>query len=217
MNKASRPARRAVYHRPDLMQPTHDPPLTTRRPETGADDYALMESVAAGDASALAALYDRHKAMLFSLSLRVLKDRGEAEQALLDLFIDLWQRPDRYDAARGSPLVYLVMLTRSRAIDRRRSREARARAARDVDARFEAAVGNQTNAGPLEQMVAGEQGQKVRAALAALDGRQREAIELSFFDGLSHGEIATRLGRPLGTIKTNIRSGLIRLRDLLRT
>ena len=191
-------------------------PTVSRQTGSDADDYALMRAVAASDSSALGALYDRHKRALFALCLRVLRDRGEAEQVLLDLFLAVWQRPDRYDAARGSPVVYLTMVARSRAIDRRRALAARLDPARPAMAEHAAAAANTPAPSPLEGMVATEQGRRVRAALQAMEAKQREAIELSFFEGLSHAEVARRLGKPLGTVKTYIRSGLVRLRDCLR-
>ena len=85
------------------------------------DDFLLMEAVAAGDATAIAALYDRHSPLVFALCLRIVRDRSEAEDLLADIFWEIWRRADRYDAARGSPLTYLLTVARSRAIDRRRS------------------------------------------------------------------------------------------------
>lgn len=175
-----------------------------------------MDAIARGDASALAALYDRHHAILFALCARVLNDQGEAEQVLLDLFLSLWQHPDRYDPTRGSLIVYLITIARSRSIDRRRSIGRHHSPGARNDAAQPAAL-PMSHATPLDGIVADERRARIHAALSELSDGQRDAIELSVFEGLSHGEIAQRLSKPLGTVKTNIRSGLIRLRDCLRT
>jgi RNA polymerase sigma-70 factor, ECF subfamily len=183
-----------------------------------SDDYALMEAIAAGDQAALAALYDRHSSVVLGLALRIVRDRMASEDLLIDVFWELWRKSDRYDPKRGSPLTYLLTLTRSRAIDRRRS------AVRHGMIRLETDIGRQagqsespaeTN-GPSEVASSHDLSQKVRAAMARLDPAQRQAVELSFFDDLSHSQIAERLGKPLGTIKTNIRQGLIHLRESVR-
>jgi RNA polymerase sigma-70 factor (ECF subfamily) len=182
------------------------------------DDYALMEAIAAGDQAALAALYDRHSSVVLALALRIVRDRMASEDLLIDVFWELWRKSDRYDPKRGSPLTYLLTLTRSRAIDRRRS------AARHGMIRLETDIGHpagQTEPsvqarGPSHNVIAHELGQRVRAAMGRLDPSQRQAVELSFFDDLSHSQIAERLGKPLGTIKTNIRQGLIHLRESIR-
>ena len=181
----------------------------TARP---ADDFALMASIATGDRSALDELYARHSAQVYGIALRMLRKPQDAEELLIDVFFEVWDKRERFDATRGSPLAYLITLTRSRALDRLRSRSGPATAS----------IENAESAAPvsgddqLDQAVAKEQREVVRKAMAALEPAQREAIEYSFFEGLSHSEIAARLNRPLGTVKTNIRQGLIYLRDYLR-
>jgi len=178
------------------------------------DDFTLMEAIANGDRQALSALYDRHSPLLFSICRHVLQDTGEAEDVLIDVFFEVWSRAERFEAARGCPLTYLVTLARSRAIDRRRSQTARPRMMSD-DARAEAKAASAEN--PLQAVDSGEQREIVRAAMGSLEPAQREALECSFYEGLSHSEIAAKLGKPLGTVKTHIRQGLIRLRDRLRS
>ena len=168
------------------------------------DDVRLMQRIADGDPEALRTLYDRHSAVLFAICVRILRDRSEAEQLLIDIYTELWERGDRYDATRGKPLTYLVTLTRSRAIDRFRARKKNSQATSD------------NSPGPLENTLAGERRVLVNQALRTLEPSQRQAVELAFYDGLSHSEIATKLNKPLGTIKTHIRQGLIRLRGALR-
>ena len=178
------------------------------------DDWALMLAIAGGDRAALSALYDRHSPLLLAICRRVLKDANEAEDVLTDIFFEVWRKADRFDAARGSPLTYLVTLSRSRAIDRKRSRDSRPKITSDfTDAASETAPAPT----PLQSIDIQEQRQQVRVALANLDATQREALECAFYDGLSHSEIAQKLNRPLGTIKTYIRQGLIQLRESLRT
>jgi RNA polymerase sigma-70 factor, ECF subfamily len=184
-------------------------------PTKPTDDYALMEAIVSGDTAALAALYDRHSGLVFTLCLRILNDRSEAEDLLTDVFWELWSRADRYDPARGSPLTYLLTLSRSRAIDRRRTGMRHRRVHWEENQMGE--QGSESGeASPLDGAISKELGCKIRAAVARLDPAQRQAVELSFFDDLSHGEIAERLGKPLGTIKTHIRQGLIRLREFVR-
>jgi RNA polymerase sigma-70 factor (ECF subfamily) len=179
------------------------------------DDFLLMEAVASGDATAIAALYDRHAPLVFALCLRIVRDRCEAEDLLADIFWEIWRRADRYDANRGSPLTYLLTVSRSRAIDRRRSLMKRRTVQTESDYSGGAASPS-TNSTPLTDAVTKELGEKARAAMARLDPAQRQAVELSFFDDLSHTEIAEKLGKPLGTIKTYIRQGLIHLREFVR-
>jgi RNA polymerase sigma-70 factor (ECF subfamily) len=180
----------------------------------GADvDAALMAAVAAGDRAALSDLYDRYAPLVYAVCVRIVRDAGDAEDVLIDVFAELWERRDRYDLSRGSPLTYLTTLARSRSIDRLRSRSGVRAAAADVAAAAPVAAAPDA-AGPV---VLAEQRARVRAALAGIDPEHRQCVELNFYDGLSHSQIAERLGKPLGTVKTYIRQALIRLRETLRT
>jgi RNA polymerase sigma-70 factor (ECF subfamily) len=181
------------------------------------DDFALMSAIAVGDRGAISALYDRHAPLLLALCRRILRDQADAEDVLTDVFFEVWSRADRFDPSRGSPVTYLVTLARSRSIDRRRARASRgASNTVSADATDAAAIAS-PSPNPSQSTEIDEQRGIVRAALACLEPQQREAIECSFYEGLSHSEIAERLGKPLGTVKTYIRQGLIRLRDRLRT
>jgi RNA polymerase sigma-70 factor (ECF subfamily) len=176
-----------------------------------------MRGVGARDSGALRTLYDRHSKLVFALCLRVLHDRGEAEDVLVDVFWELWEKWDRYDPSRGSPMTYLVTLARSRAIDRLRSREGTQRREMRLVQQDEAdAAAVPDGANPLEQTLEAERRAQVQEALARLEPAQRDAIECAYYDGLSHSEIAEKLNKPLGTVKTWIRQGLIHLRDSLR-
>jgi RNA polymerase sigma-70 factor, ECF subfamily len=177
------------------------------------DDYDLMERIERSDTEALGMIYDRYAGLIFSLGLRMLHDRGEAEELVSDVFLEIWRCADRYDAKRGAPLTYLVTLGRSRAIDRQRSATSRRRGGVSAD------IGSETPsmaAGPPAIAVLEENAKRVRLAMGKLEPIYRQAVELAFFDGLTHTQIAERLDKPLGTIKTYIRQGLIRLRDCLR-
>jgi RNA polymerase sigma-70 factor (ECF subfamily) len=183
------------------------------------DDHTLMRAIADGDQAALGALYDRHSALLFALALRMLRDRMEAEDLVLEVFWEIWRKRDRYDSGRSNPMTYLLMLTRSRCIDRRRSGSRQRELAAQGDVGDGATTGLRTTPaaeGPVGNAMFNELSERVRAAMARLEMAQRQAVELSFFDDLSHSEIAERLGKPLGTVKTNIRQGLIHLRESMR-
>jgi RNA polymerase sigma-70 factor (ECF subfamily) len=176
-----------------------------------------MEAIAAGNPSALRALYDRHAPAVFALCLRILRDRAEAEEVLGDVFYEAWDRSERFDPDRGSPVSYLMTLARSRALDRLRSRRRRDLEvpAETADGAPELVAAATVGPAPFDAAVAAEQRGHVRQALAALSAEQRRAVEMNFYDGFSHSEIAARLGEPLGTVKTRIRQGLARLRDSL--
>ena len=176
-------------------------------------DETLVERMAAGNQDALAALYDRHRSVIFSLILRILRDRAEAEEVLADVFFQAWRAAAGFDALRGTVIAWLVMLARSRALDRVRSKGRR-------EAGLAALVEEQAHAAPnpTDGAAAAEdelRRSRIQAALASLSPPQRGALELAYFSGLSHTEIAGRLGEPLGTIKTRIRQGLLKLRERL--
>jgi RNA polymerase sigma-70 factor, ECF subfamily len=178
------------------------------------DDGTLMLAVFAGDASALEVIYRRYSGLLFPLCRRILKDELVAEEVLQDVFCELWKIPRRFDPARGSLIVYLVHLTRSRAIDRwRKNRRLRRKCCNDSDlSPLNIATAPAKNE-PPHMAALFEQINRMKCALGQLSALQRRPIELAFRDGLSHTEIARLLAVPLGTIKARIRSGLIHLRN----
>jgi RNA polymerase sigma-70 factor, ECF subfamily len=175
-------------------------------------DADAVTRVAAGDASALGELYDRHARPIYSLALRILQDASEAEDIVQEVFAQAWRQAARYDTSRGAVGAWLLNLARSRAIDRLRARRARPEAAADPAA-GETVVS--PGDGPDAEALKGEQIQAVRLALGELPLVQRVAIELAYYEGLTHAEIAARLEQPLGTIKTRIRLGMLKLRDAL--
>ena len=174
------------------------------------DWVALVQSVAAGDQLALYALYERAHRMVFTLIMRITANRETAEELTVDVFHDIWRRASGYDPTNGTVLGWIMNQARSRAIDRLRfeSRKKRSHAG-DVQPLAEVA------ADPRDVIELREQSESLRAALAALTPDERQAIEATFFAGLTHAEAAARLNQPLGTIKTRIRSGLHKLRHML--
>jgi RNA polymerase sigma-70 factor (ECF subfamily) len=186
---------------------------TTARPASVEQKWrALVERIRARDAGALEALYDETSRVLYSLAHRVLNDREDAEEIILDVYQQVWNAADRYDPARGSVLSWLAVMTRNRAIDRLRQSNARRNRELPVEATVEApseAVSSEMRSILEQQRVL------VRKAMATLGREQREAIELAFYSGLSHSEVAQALGAPLGTVKTRIRVGMQKLRKAL--
>jgi RNA polymerase sigma-70 factor (ECF subfamily) len=182
--------------------------------EANAFDAELMGRVRARDANALRALYDRHSSLVFGLGLRILKDQAEAEDLAQDVFLHLWRRADLFDAQRGAFLGWLVSLTRNRAIDRLRARRTKETKTEAYEVERLADVPSKA-LDPNETAYAGELRNAVARALGVLPEAQRTALELAYFGGLSHSEIAEELETPLGTVKARIRQGMLRMRDLL--
>ena len=171
--------------------------------QSGAADAALVTAIRAGNQQAMADLYDRYSAIVYSVALRVLGDTGAAEDVLQDVFMQLWRNPSAFDASRGSLGAWLAVIARNRAIDALRKR----RPSDDIEDVVVSVVPDL--AAEADRARAGE---KVRAALGAMPETQRKALELAYYEGLTHSEIAEKTGEPLGTIKTRIRAGLIALR-----
>lgn len=182
-----------------------------------AMDLSLMDGLCRKRPGAMAALYDRYGAILFAMCIRSLKDHAEAEDLLMDVFIELWERADRYDAGRGSPRTYIFGVARSRIIDRLRARRSRdvlgrvADSAAQRDGRANPALFDN----PLSAAMLAESRARVAAALQSLSPDQRAALEMVYFDAMTHVEISQRLDTPVGTIKSRIRQALIQLRKLL--
>src|SRR4051812_12869332 len=175
-----------------------------------ADDVELLHAVARGDEAALARLYDQYRVILFVLLVRILGSGEEAEDVLQDVFIQVWRRARDYDALRGKPFTWLVTLARSRAIDRLRLLGARQRLA-------DATIQQQTDdiSDALFDTIQAGQREVVQKALGSLPAEQKQTLLLAYYDGLTQSEIAARLGTPLGTVKTRMRSGMTKLRALL--
>jgi RNA polymerase sigma-70 factor (ECF subfamily) len=183
----------------------------------GPDDYALMEGVRGRDANCFSLLYDRYSPTVFGLCLRALHDRMEAEDLLTDIFWELWERGQRYDAGRGSPASYLMGVARSRVVDRLRTKKSRRRLGTEPstgDLDF-AADPRSDGKGPAEAIDVAERRARVQAAMQSLSASQRQALEMAFFDSMTHTQVAEQLREPVGTVKSRIRQALIQLRKVL--
>lgn len=177
------------------------------------DDVTLLLAVARRDETAFATLYDRMSRPIFSMVVRIVRSRAEAEEVLQEAFWQIWESAPGYRAELGTPFCWMVTVARRKAIDRLRSNFRHLQ-------RIEEAQGLRTDdefAAPvvLEALAAGERSASVQAALARLGPDERRAITLAFFDGLTHEEIATALRAPVGTVKARIRRGLLKLKPSL--
>ena len=160
----------------------------------------------------MAELYNGTSRLVYGLVLRIVGDPSAAEEVLIDVYMQAWRQADRYDAQRGAPLAWLTTIARSRALDRVRSSSQEQRRSEPLDVVSQHA----SDASADEATLAGEVQAQVYKALALLSAEQREVIELAYYGGLSHSEIALELGQPLGTVKTRTRLGMIKLRETLK-
>lgn len=181
-----------------------------KTPPAEGEWASLVQSIAAGDQLALHALYERANRIVFTLLMRITANRETAEELTIDVFHDIWRRASGYDAASGTVIAWIMMQARSRAIDRLRF-DSRKKRSSDGAAEPEA----EPAADPHDVLEQREDAASLRGALSALTPDERQAIETTFFGGLTHVEAAARLDLPLGTVKTRIRSGLHKLRDAL--
>lgn len=176
-------------------------------------DAELVARVAGKDEQALAVLFDRFAGLVLALSQRILGAAGEAEEVLQEAFLQIWRQAERYDPARASVVSWLSLITRSRAIDRLRSRKVMERSA--VAAHAESSRRDESPRGPGNVLKA-ERRERIQAALANLPAEQRQVVEQAFFEGLTQREIAERTGIPLGTVKTRTLLAMKKLRAALR-
>jgi RNA polymerase sigma-70 factor (ECF subfamily) len=180
-------------------------------PASEVEWVALVRSIAAGDQMALHALYERTHRPVYTLIVRIMINREAAEELTLDVFHDIWRRADRYDAANGTVLGWIMNQARSRALDRLRFDRRQKRTQPDGEDPLPGA----DTPDPSDLVAFQEQSQALRRALVALTPEERVTIETAFFAELTHAEAALRLNQPLGTVKTRIRSGLHKLRHAL--
>ena len=180
---------------------------TSANAENEPSDAALVVAIGRYDEAALATLYERHGTAVFALSRRLLTSRDMAEEVTQEIFLRLWNRPQRFDPDRGSLRSFLLSDTHGRSIDMLRSE--RARKDREIREGRMAPSQSRDIEGEVWSKVASEQ---VRAAIATLSDGERKAIELAYFGGYTYREVATMLGEPEGTIKSRIRTGMKRLR-----
>lgn len=184
----------------------------TAQPAVDEKDWVrLLRSIAAGDQSALHALYERTHRIVFTLALRITNNRQTAEELTVDVFHDVWRRASSYDPVNGTVVGWIMNQARSRAIDRLRFDQRKKRATPHTDSALPAL----TEGSPEEVAARRERADLLRQALTTLKPEERRAIETAFFSELTYCEVAARLKEPLGTVKTRIRSGLGKLRQAL--
>jgi RNA polymerase sigma-70 factor, ECF subfamily len=169
-------------------------------------DLALVTAVRSGDQGAMATLYDRHSSIVYAVALRVLQDTGAAEDVLQDIFMQLWRNPGAFDASRGNMAAWLAVIARHRAIDTLRRR----RPENDLEGVVVSVETDLADGADRSRTL-----DRIRGALQTMPVPQRSALEMAYFEGLTHVEIAEKTGEPLGTIKTRIRNGLLSLRKVL--
>jgi len=193
---------------PDMTEPT---------PEQRTDEE-LMLALVVREEAAFGELFDRYSPLLHAISLRILRRPTDAEAVLSEVFYEIWQNAERFNPERGSARTYLKLLVRSRAIDRLRADRNRTTHEAALSTERESQLQQaQRAANPVQQAERNEDGELVAAALKQLNTAQQKALQLAFYEGLTHREIAEQLDTPLGTIKTHIRQGLIKLGHALRT
>jgi len=175
-------------------------------------DVTLVSRIASGDGDALAAAFDLYSPAVLGLLSRILKGRTEAEEVLQEVFLQVWTQADRFDPQRSSPRGWILMLARSRALDRVRRRDSSRR--REEEVAVDASPAALRPVG-TERLEAVERRRRVLSALGLLSPEQRDCIELAFFEGLTHTQIAERLKAPLGTVKSRILLGMNKLRQAL--
>ncbi|HYN20610.1 MAG TPA: sigma-70 family RNA polymerase sigma factor [Thermoanaerobaculia bacterium] len=190
-----------------------------KMPETGPipskpTDANLLRQIVERRQEALADLYDRHAPALLALSRRILTGSADAEEVLQEVFLHVWNYAARYDPARSSASTWLVLITRSRAIDRLRSRKV---VERVHEAAHQESPGDHASSEGVESVFQRERRQRVKAELEKLPPEQKQVLEMAFYDGLSQSEIAARAEVPLGTVKTRTLLAMKKLRSALRS
>ena len=196
-----------------LSPASHAGAAPQRQPSAPAAHADLVQQMAQGSQQALSQLYDQTSPMVNGLLLRIMERREDAEEVMLDVYMKAWKYAARYNGQRGSVPAWLLIMARNSAIDRIRQKRAQPKTLS-----YERAVTPEPESGDAspEELTADEQRRrKVQQVLRELPPEQREVVELAFFAGLTHAELAERLREPLGTIKSRIRMGLIRLRGLI--
>jgi RNA polymerase sigma-70 factor, ECF subfamily len=186
--------------------------IEATEPTSGVDLSEILGQIARSNQQAMADLYDRTSALIYGLALRMLGEKCAAEEITQDVYMQVWRKAETFDPARSSVLSWMVTIARSRALDKLRA--SKARLSREDDSEL-VDLFRDPSPDPEHASSESERVQFVRQLLSHLPTNQRNMIELAFFSGLTHSEIATRTGLPLGTIKARIRSGMIHLREQL--
>ncbi len=173
-------------------------------------DATLLQRLLQRDVGAFEELYDRHSRVVYALVLRILQQASTSEEVVQDVFLQVWRNAARYDAKRGPFLPWLLTMARNRALDHLRLKSERQRRREDQAEELPSAVSMPNFEGDLDER---RRASKVRELIDSLNPQQKRAIELAYFEGLSHSEIASALQEPLGTVKSWIRNGLLRLKE----
>lgn len=187
--------------------------FTPRESSQVSPDATLVHRFLQRDVSAFEELYDRHSRIVYALVLRILQQASTAEEVVQDIFLQLWRNAAQYDGSRGPFVPWLLTLARNRALDQLRLKSERQRRCEDQTEELPPVTTVPDFEGSLDEK---RRARRVRELMASLNPQQKRAIELAYFEGLSHSEIANALKEPLGTVKSWIRNGLLRLRDGLR-
>lgn len=193
----------------DLPNPNVEPSRSSHSPPGNmneADDMGLLRRIQSGDQEAMSVLFDRYGTMVYSVALRVLKDAGEAEDVMQEIFVQVWKNPGAFVSGKGSLGGWLVVVARNRSIDMIRRR----RPTEQVELFALPSSTNLAREAERNSLLG-----KIRAVMGSLPEEQRKSVELAFFEGLSHSEIAEKTGDPLGTVKTRIRLALTTIRKAL--
>lgn len=197
---------------------THEIEYVTEENRSCMDDAELLAAVTEGDPDAFRQFFRRYSAESLALARRILRNWQDAEDVVSEAFLELWNKRSRYDGSRAKPRAYLLMLVRSRAIDRYRAQVRNQNHSNALIAMVEANTSSlfEENS-PSEDLIRSEAEVRACQALGDLDQEQRMALELTFYEGLSHSQVASRLNLPLGTVKSHIRRGLAKLQKALKT
>jgi RNA polymerase sigma-70 factor (ECF subfamily) len=191
--------------------------LAAMTPKYGDDvspDAALVERFLRRDVSAFEELYDRHSRIVYALVLRILQQGSTAEEVVQDVFLHLWRNAGQYQSSRGPFVPWLLTVARNRALDHLRLKSERQRRREDQTAELPAIAMAPEYEKALDEK---RRAERVRSLMTSLSAQQKKAIEMAYFEGLSHSEIASALKEPLGTVKSWIRNGLLRLKEGLQT
>ena len=184
------------------------------RQATAESQAQVLSRIAERDLSALEEFYDQTATPLFSVAFRILGEASEAEEVIQDVFVQIWEKAPTFDAALGSPFHWALSITRHRSIDRLRSRQRRVRLVENLQQ--EAFADAPQEPALSLPSIDSDDVARIRSALESLPPDQRQAIEMAFFSGKTHQEIAQELGQPIGTIKARIRRGMLKMRDSLQ-
>jgi RNA polymerase sigma-70 factor, ECF subfamily len=180
------------------------------------NDIRLIERVSRKDSAALSELYDRHSSLMYSIIIRILKEREESEDILQEVFINVWEKAEKYDKQLGNPSAWLARVARNRAVDRLRSKNYKTRSKESEIDESKDIFSSEYGINPERQMMLSSQQEDIMIALTTLSKEQKELIEFAYFRGYTQTELAEHFNQPLGTVKTRIRSAMSTLRQKLR-